>query len=129
MADMFGNYPNAEEESVTPTPRSTRRDKWKRKQKEKELKILKALAKAMKKRNKLMEQGLEQRRIEREAAVDKAAAEMVASNKKEQGNKGFLYDLGKGFAKAIPVMLTTLATAVIGFFFRPNPSKLALQSR
>lgn len=46
---------------------------------------------------------------------------------KGKSEKSFLHKVGDAFCKALPTILITLSTAVIGYIFKSNPNTKAFQ--
>ena len=125
MTNLLDKYENTTGEMVVPASESAGKAKQQPALSRKERKIFKALAKALRKHNKLMKQEAERRRAEEEAAA-KAAAEKAA--KRKNGAWGFLGGFTKVICKVLPQIVTAAVTAVLGFFFHRKPSKRALRA-
>ena len=124
MANLLDKYENTTGEMVVPASESAGKAKQQPALSRKERKIFKALAKALRKHNKLMKQEAERRKAEEEAAA-KAAAEKAA---KRKNGGGFLGGFTKVICKVLPQIVTAAVTAVLGFFFHRKPSKRALRA-
>ena len=116
MADMLDKY-DVEDETTVPTGEPVCKSERQRVLKKKDLKALKKLVKALRKQNKLRKQEAARRKAEEEAAEEAAAAK-VSKDKSNNGVRSFLVKLGDAICKAIPKVLTTLATLAFGFFFK-----------
>ena len=125
MANLLDQYGNIADEVTVPVSESVGKAERQPTLSKKERKIFKALAKALRKHNKLMKQEAERRRAEEEAAA-KAAAEKAA--KRKNGAGGFLGGFTKVICKVLPQIVTATVTAVLGFFFHRKPSKRALRA-
>lgn len=118
MANLFEEYTDeASEPAIEPDSETKERKELS----QKELKIFKALAKALKRQNKLLKQEMKQRKAE-EAAV--ATAD---KRKHNRGVKGFLKNLGDAICRAVPKILTTLTTLAFGYLFKAKFAGKALQ--
>ncbi len=119
MANMFEGYENeASEPAVEPDSETKERIGLSKKDR----KIFKALAKALKRQNKLLKREVTQRKAE------EAAVATVDKRKHDRGVKGFLKNLGDAICKAIPKVLTTLTTLAFGYFFKAKFAGKALQA-
>jgi len=119
LADLFEGYTDEASEPVVEPDSETKKRIGLSK---KERKIFKALAKALKRRNKLLKQEMKQRKAE------EAAVATVDKRKHDRGVKGFLKNLGDAICKAIPKVLTTLTTLAFGYFFKAKFAGKALQA-
>lgn len=122
MANLLDKYENTTDEMVVPASESAGKAKQQPALSRKERKILKALAKALRKHNKLMKQEAERRRAEEEAT------EKANRRKDDSSTRGFFNKLGDAICKAIPKVLTAIATVALGFFFNRKPSRRALRA-
>lgn len=127
MANMFDTYPDVPEETTTPINGPISKAERQRVLKKKDLKVLKKLAKALRKQNKLMQEKAEKQKAEEEAAK-KAADKETNRHKDDSGAKGFFNKLGDAICKAIPKVLTTIATVALGFFFKTRFAGKAQQA-
>lgn len=125
MSNLLDKYENTTGEMVVPASEFAGKAEQQPALSRKERKIFKALAKALRKHNKLMKQEAERRRAEEEAAA-KAAAEKAA--KRKNGAGGFLGGVTKVICKVLPQIVTATVTAVLGFFFHRKPSRRALRA-
>lgn len=124
MATLLDKYENTTGEITVPAGESAGKAEQQPVLTKKERKIFKALAKALRKHNKLLKQEAERRKAEEEAAA-KAAAEKAA---KRKNGGGFLGGFTKVICKVLPQIVTAAVTAVLGFFFHRKPSKRALRA-
>lgn len=125
MANLLDKYGNIADEVTVPASESAGKAEQQPALSRKEQKIFKALAKALRKHNRLLKQEAERRRAEEEAAA-KAAAEKAA--KRKNGAGGFLGGFTKVICKVLPQIVTAAVTAVLGFFFHRKPSRRALRA-
>ena len=130
MANMLDKYVDAVDEVAAPATESISKTKAKAKRqrflKKKEIRALKALAKAFRKHNELMEQEAARRKAEEDAA-EKAVAKQASKNESDNGMRGFLHKLGNAICKAVPGILTTLTTLIFGHFVKMRSTGKALQ--
>ena len=106
MANMFDTYPDVVDETTISAGESVHEAEWEHSRKKKK-KSLKAQIKAMKK------QAKKQAKLTKKLMKEwKAAAKQKCSKVKR-----FFNGLGKAVCKTVPVIVTALATAVIGHFF------------
>ena len=124
MATLLDKYENTTGEITVPAGESAGKAEQQPVLTKKERKIFKALAKALRKHNKLLKQEAERRKAEEEAAA-KAAAEKAA--KRKNGAWGFLGGFTKVICKVLPQIVTAAVTAVLGFFFS-KPSRRTLRA-
>lgn len=122
MANLLDKYENTTGEMVVPAGESAGKAEQQPVLSKKERKIFKALAKALRKHNKLMKQEAERRRAEEEAT------EKANRRKDDSSTRGFFNKLGDAICKAIPKVLTAIATVALGFFFNRKPSRRALRA-
>lgn len=122
MADIFDKYGDATDEIAVPVSESAGKAERQPMLRKKERKIFKALAKALRKQNKLLEQEAERRKAEEEAT------EKANRRKDDSSTRGFFNKLGDAICKAIPKVLTAIATVALGFFFNRKPSRRALRA-
>lgn len=130
MANMLEKYTDTSSEEFVKSasePAESLKAKRQRFFKKKELRVLKALEKAVRKHNKLMKQEAARRQAEEEAA-EKAAAEKAAKRKNDNDEKGFLSNFAKAICKALPQIVTAVVTGVLGFLLKRKPSGKALQA-
>lgn len=127
MANMLDKYTENVDEAAVPTSEPISKFERQRVLKEKELRALRKLAKAFRKYNKRLKQDEEKRRTEEEAAK-KAAAEKANKSRNNSGVRGFLNKLGDAICKAVPKLLTTIATVALGFFFKTRFAGKAQQA-
>ena len=113
MANLLDKYENTTDEMVVPASESAGKAKQQPALSRKERKIFKALAKALRKHNKLMKQ---------------EATEKANRRKDDSSTRGFFNKLGDAICKAIPKVLTAIATVALGFFFNRKPSRRALRA-
>jgi len=106
MANMLDKYRDAVDGMAVPSAESTGKSKKQRVLKKKELRAIKSLAKALRKMNKL---DAERRKLEEDAA-ERAAVMRADTRKDSNEKKNFLSKLGDAVCKAVPKILTTLAT-------------------
>lgn len=112
MATILDKYENNTNEIAVPVGESAGKAEQRYALSRKERKIFKALAKALRKHNKLLKQEAERRRAEEEAV------ETTARSKHDNGVRGFLVKFGDAVCKAVPKVLTTLVTLALGYFFK-----------
>ena len=122
MATILDKYENNTNEIAVPVGESAGKAEQRCALSRKERKIFKALAKALRKHNKLMKQEAERRRAEEEAT------EKANRRKDDSSTRGFFNKLGDAICKAIPKILTAIATVALGFFFNRKPSRRALRA-
>lgn len=125
MANLLDKYGNIADEVAVPVSESAGKAGQQLALSKKERKIFKALAKALRKHNKLMKQEAARRETEEEAT--KTAAKDTDKRKRDNGTRGFLDKLGDAICKAIPKLLTTLATLAFGYFVNKRFAGKALQ--
>lgn len=122
MATILDKYENNTNEIAVPVGESAGKAEQRCALSRKERKIFKVLAKALRKHNKLMKQEAERRRAEEEAT------EKANRRKDDSSTRGFFNKLGDAICKAIPKVLTAIATVALGFFFNRKPSRRALRA-
>lgn len=127
MANMLDKYVETVDEAAIPASKPINKAKRQLVLKKKELRVLKKLAKALRKQNRLMEQEAEKQKSEEEAAKA-TTTEKANKNKSNNGVRGFLGKLGDAVCKAIPKVLTTFATLAFGFFFKTKFAGKAQQT-
>lgn len=127
MANIFDIYPDVPEETTTPVNGPISKAERQRVLKKKELKVLKKLAKALRKQNRLMKQEAEKRKAGEEAAKADTT-EKANKDKINNGVRGFLGKLADAVCKAVPKLLTTVATVALGFFFKTRFAGKAQQA-
>lgn len=126
MANLLDKYGNIADEVTVPVSESAGKAERHPTLSKKERKIFKALAKALRKHSKLMQQEAARREAEEESV--EMTAKVPAKAKPDHGVKGFLEKLGDAICKAIPKLLTTLAPLAFGFFFKTKFAGKALQA-
>jgi len=120
---MFDKYNTPETAPVSAgEPVGKAKAKRQRILKKKEIRVLKNLAKAVRKHDKLMKQEAARRKAEEEAAAQ------TAKRKNGDDGKGFLNSFAKAICKALPQIVTAVVTGVLGFFFKRKSSGKALQA-
>ncbi len=124
METLLDKYENTTGEITVPVSESVGKAERQPTLSKKERKIFKALAKALRKHNRLLEQEAERRRAEEESAANRAAAEKAA---KRKNGGGFLGGFTKAICKVLPQIVTAAITAVLGFFFS-KPSRKTLRA-
>lgn len=122
MANLLDKYENTTGEMVVPAGESAGKAEQQPVLSKKERRIFKSLAKALRKHNKLLKQEAERRRAEEEAT------EKANRRKDDSSTRGFFNKLGDAICKAIPKVLTAIATVALGFFFNRKPSRRALRA-
>ena len=122
MATILDKYENNTNEIAVPVGESAGKAEQRCALSRKERKIFKVLAKALRKHNKLMKQEAERRKAEEEAT------EKANRRKDDSSTRGFFNKLGDAICKAIPKVLTAIATVALGFFFNRKPSRRALRA-
>ena len=122
MANLLDKYGNTTDEIAVPAGEFAGTAEQQPVLTKKERRIFKNLAKAFRKYNKLMKQEAERRRAEEEAT------EKANRRKDDSSTRGFFNKLGDAICKAIPKVLTAIATVALGFFFHRKPSKRALRA-
>lgn len=128
MANIFDKYTDVPGEAATPINEPISKAERQRGLKKKDLKVLKKLAKALRKQNRLMKQEAEKRKADEEAANAKTATtEKANKDKSNNGVRGFLGKLGDAICKAMPKVLTTLATLAFGYFVNTRFARKAPQ--
>lgn len=113
MANLLDKYGNIADEVTVPVSESAGKAERQPTLSKKERKIFKALAKALRKHSKLMQQEAARRKAEEESV--EMTAKVPAKAKPDHGAKGFLEKLGDAICKAIPKLLTTVATLAFGY--------------
>lgn len=113
MADIFGEFSNVSDKDAVPVSKAVCSIQPKRTRKKKDAKIHKIVKKEVKKQIKRLK-----------AAEEKEAAEKAAIKKDV---KQFFFNIGKAVCKALPGILTLLATTVIGRFFGVSPKEKGWQ--
>ncbi len=99
--------------------------------KKKYAKKIKALTKAIRKQNELLEQEAERRKAEEAAAAEAARLRAEkAANKRNRSNgaRGFLTKLEDAICKSIPKVLTTLATLAFSWFVKTKLDRRSPQA-
>lgn len=118
MADIFGEFSNVSDKDAVPVSKAVCSIQPKRTRKKKDAKIHKIVKKEVKKQIKRL------KAAEEKEAAEKAAAEKAAIKKDV---KQFFFNIGKAVCKALPGILTLLATTVIGRFFGVSPKEKGWQ--
>lgn len=112
MSNFMEKYSDTPVEVAEPTSESPAKSTQRAWFKKKELRAIKALTRALRKRNKLLEQELELR---------KSKAETVEANaddgkrNKDGNEKGFFANLGKEIGKNLPKVIVGAVTGILGF--------------
>lgn len=122
MANLLDKYGNTTDEIAVPAGEFAGTAEQQPVLTKKERRIFKNLAKAFRKYNRLMKQEAERRRAEEEAT------EKANRRKDDSSTRGFFNKLGDAICKAIPKVLTAIATVALGFFFNRKPSRRALRA-
>lgn len=124
MADFLEKYSDTENAVNSPAKKTPCDYKLESRLKKKDLKNLKRLTKAIRQHNKLLAQEAERRKAEEavaaEAARLKAEEEAKEADKRKSGRgvRGFLTKLGDAICRAVPKVLTTLATLAFSWFVK-----------
>lgn len=126
MADIFDKYRDATDEIAVPVSESAGKAERQPMLRKKERKIFKALAKTLRKQNKLMKQEAERLQAKEETIVETATKDTDKS-KRDNGARGFLSKLGDAICKAVPKLLTTLATLAFGYLVNTRFTRKAPQ--
>lgn len=122
MANLLDKYGNTTDEIAVPAGEFAGTAEQQPVLTKKERRIFKNLAKAFRKYNRLMKQEAERRKAEEEAT------EKANRRKDDSSTRGFFNKLGDAICKAIPKVLTAIATVALGFFFNRKPSRRALRA-
>lgn len=122
MATLLDKYENTTGEITVPAGEFAGTAEQQPVLTKKERRIFKNLAKAFRKYNRLMKQEAERRKAEEEAT------EKANRRKDDSSTRGFFNKLGDAICKAIPKVLTAIATVALGFFFNRKPSRRALRA-
>lgn len=122
MANLLDKYGNTTDEIAVPAGEFAGTAEQQPILTKKERRIFKNLAKAFRKYNRLMKQEAERRKAEEEAT------EKANRRKDDSSTRGFFNKLGDAICKAIPKVLTAIATVALGFFFNRKPSRRALRA-
>lgn len=131
MSNLLDKYVDTTDETAVPASDSVGKAKQRTWFEKKELRAIKALAKALRQRNKLLKQELELRKAETatvEANTDEGKKSQKRKDNEDSKEKGFLASLGKEIGKALPKVIVAVVTGVLGFFFKHKSSGKALQA-
>lgn len=133
MSNLLEKYVDADDTLTEPARKPYSETELALKRQKKLLKLHKSLKKALRKQNRLMKQEAERRKAEEaaaEAARLKAEEEAKEANKRKSasGVRGFLTKLGDAICKAIPKILTTLATLAFSWFVKNKLDRRVPQS-
>lgn len=131
MSNLLDKYVDTTDETAVPASDSVSKAKQRTWFEKKELRAIKALAKALRQRNKLLKQELELRKAETatvEANTDEGKKSQKRKDNEDSKEKGFLASLGKEIGKALPKVIVAVVTGVLGFFFKHKSSGKALQA-
>lgn len=131
MANMLEKYRDTTDEVATPVCESTGKAQQRTWFKKKELRAIKALAKALRQRNQLLKQELELKKIETatvEANADEGKKSKKRKDSEDSKEKGFLASLGKEIGKALPKIIAAVATGVLGLIAKLVSSRKAPQA-
>ena len=127
MANIMEKYVSETAEVAAPDSESAITLKRRRWFEEQELRAIKRLTKALRKRNRLLEQEIELRKAEMEARQQNVK-EDAEKRKKTEDRKGFFGTLGKEIGRVLPKIVTAVVTGVLGFFFKHRTPRSALQA-
>lgn len=127
MANIMEKYVSDTAEVAAPDSESAITLKRRRWFEERELRAIRRLAKAVRKRNRLLKQDIELRKAEIEARQRKAE-EDTEKRKKAEDKKGFFGTLGKEIGRVLPKIVTAVVAGVLGFFFKHRMPRSALQA-
>lgn len=131
MSNLLDKYVDTTDETAVPASGAVGKSKQRTWFEKKELRAIKALAKALRQRNKLLKQELELRKAETatvEANTDEGKKSQKRKDNEDSKEKGFLASLGKEIGKALPKVIVAVVTGVLGFFFKHKSSGKALQA-